>query len=207
MTTTATTTAADLGSALAPLAVAELPRTVHPSGYAVAPVEVEVVLREGRGARLDHDDAVRSRMVVRPGASLEDLLFAALETYRFDDHDHLAKFYVRDDRSAAPQGTYWPVDGNATEYVIRDLGVSPWPGLNTADADRTVSSLLAVGEVGYLWFDFSDDWWFEVRVVSERADVPAGRADEWVVDVCQRPGAAVVQYPGPDGHIAYRIAA
>lgn len=188
-------------------AIAELRRSYHPSGCAVAPIEVEVVLREGRGARLDHDDAVRSRMVLRPGASLDDLLFAALDTYRFDDHDHLAKFYVRQDRAAAPVGAYWPVDGDATEYVIRDLSSGAWPGLDTSDAARTVISLLEVGEVGYLWFDFSDDWWFEVRVVAERPDVPVGQPDEWVVDVCERPGAAVVQYPGPDGRIAYRTAA
>ena len=95
--------------------------------------------------RVSLPDAWR-RIAVPVDADLDDLVAVILESFRFDD-DHLYQFMYRNAR------------GSQVTIVHPDLDGAP-----TTSETRVGSLPLAPGDSMTLWYDFGDDWKFEVTL-------------------------------------------
>ncbi len=124
---------------------------------------------------------VMSRTIeIRGDQTLEDLhdiIFVAFD--RFDPH--MYEFQV---------GGKGPNDPGARRYVMPEDFGGPI-GISDADGDvskTTIASLrLAVDEVFGYWFDFGDDWWHRIDVVSVKDKIPKGKYPKIIKQIGNSP--------------------
>jgi len=88
---------------------------------------------------------------------LHDAIFTAFD--RFDPH--LYEFQV---------GGKWPMGPKAKRYVLQSLLESDGLGREEDASDLTITTIGSLGlkvddAFGY-WFDFGDDWWHQINVIS-----------------------------------------
>lgn len=113
---------------------------------------------------------VLSRTIqIRGSQTLEQLhkaIFAAFD--RYDPHMYEFQF-----------GGKGPMDPNARRYVLSGAYENPplrTPGAAGDVARTSIGSLgLKVDDRFGYWFDFGDDWWHQINVVSIEHKVPRGR--------------------------------
>ncbi len=122
------------------------------------------------------DGRVWRRLAVPPDASLDDLAYAILDAYGFDD-DHLWDFGFRDQRGQKRQ--YYRPEGDEGPYTDE---------ISVAD-----TGLPLKGEMTFT-FDYGDDWQF--KVVLE--DVEPGRSRLKRPRIVASVGKSPEQYPGWD---------
>jgi len=124
---------------------------------------------------------------IRGGQTLEDLHEAIFQAFdRFDEH--LYEFQIGGKR---------PMDPSARRFSLPMVMKSPFGDEEeTADATRT-----AIGSIGLkrkeifcYWFDFGDDWWHQIEVVSIDETIPKGRFPK----VIKKIGKSPPQYPDWD---------
>jgi len=111
--------------------------------------------------------------------TLEDLHHAIFDAFNRED-EHLYDFQV---------GGKGPMDTNARRYT-HEMAFDP-----TTDAGDTSHTLigslgLRVDDAFGYWFDFGDDWWHQVRVVSIEDRAPSGKYPK----VTKRVGKSPPQY-------------
>ncbi|MBF0236144.1 MAG: plasmid pRiA4b ORF-3 family protein [SAR324 cluster bacterium] len=115
---------------------------------------------------------------------LHDIIFEA-----FDRNDpHLYEFQI---------GGKGPNDPNATTYGSgEEYNDSPGSAKQSRDVSRsTIDSLgLNVDDAFGYWFDFGDDWWHQINVISITNNVPEGKYPK----ITQRVGKSPPQYPDHD---------
>jgi hypothetical protein len=112
---------------------------------------------------------------------LHDVIFDAFN--RFDPH--MYEFQI---------GGKGPMDPKARRYVLPGALEEPIPGPRKPAGDvahTTVGSLgLKVGDAFGYWFDFGDDWWHQISVVTIAGKAPRGKYPK----VIKRAGASPPQY-------------
>lgn len=122
---------------------------------------------------------VISRSIEMPGnqtfADLHEAIFDAYDR----EEEHMYEFQI---------GGKGPNDPNARRYVSDpdDTDAAGYAGDTRIDA----AGLQAEAVFGY-WFDYGDDWWHQVNVVSISPDVPKGKYPK----VTKKVGASPPQYP------------
>lgn len=131
------------------------------------------------------NNPVVSRTIEARGSqTLERLHEAIFDAFdRFDPH--MYEFQV---------GGRRPMDPRARKYVLPEALEDWFAGERPAGSvdDVTIGSLgLKAGDTLHYWFDFGDDWWHEVRVVSVGEPVPRRRYPRLVARV----GDSPPQYP------------
>ncbi len=118
-----------------------------------------------------------SRVIEIRGAQtleeLHDVIFDAFDR----EEEHMYEFQI---------GGTGPNDPDAKRYGM--------PGDNDLeDASKTtIQSLkLMVDDIFGYWFDFGDDWWHQINVLSIKEEIPAGSYPK----VIKRVGDSPPQYP------------
>ena len=112
-------------------------------------------------------------------ADLHDCIFEA-----FDRHDqHMYEFQVGGKR---------PMDPKARRYGLSMAMEDAFGGKMAGDVERTTLDSLGLedGDVFGYWFDFGDDWWHQVSVISVDDDIPPGKYPR----VIDREGDSPPQY-------------
>lgn len=122
---------------------------------------------------LERNPVISRTIVIRGDQTLDDLhdiIFDAFD--RFDPH--MYEFQI---------GGKGPNDTDARKYAVRD------PDADGDASKTTIDSLgLAVGDAFGYWFDFGDDWWHQVNVISIIKDnIPEGRYPEIIKEVGESP--------------------
>lgn len=120
---------------------------------------------------------------VRGGHTLADLHNAIFDAFDRDD-EHLYEFQI---------GGRGPMDPKARRYGPALAMDDPFgEGERGGDAARTtLDSLgLAAGDVFGYWFDFGDDWWHQIAVLTIAENAPRGKLPK----VTRRVGESPPQY-------------
>ena len=120
---------------------------------------------------------------IRGEQTLEQLHVAIFAAFDRED-EHMYEFQL---------GGMGPMDPEARCYGLSGAMNDPFSGKESAGdvASTTVGSLgLEVDEVFGYWFDFGDDWWHQINVVSIEEIVPKGRYPR----VTKRIGESPPQY-------------
>ncbi len=130
------------------------------------------------------ENPVVSRTIeIESSNTLQDLhkiIFKAFDR----EEEHLYEFQV---------GGKGPQDPNAKRYCIKQAfsssDLTPKP---TGDVSSTsIASLgLSIDDAFGYWFDFGDDWWHQIDVISIADTVPSGKYPK----ITQRVGASPPQY-------------
>ena len=134
--------------------------------------------------RFVRKNPVVSRTIqIRGDQTLADLHGAIFDAFDREE-EHMYEFQV---------GGRRPMDPSARRYVLPTAMDAPFDeGKPAGDATRTaIGSLgLRVGQAFGYWFDFGDDWWHQVDVVSIGEDIPRGKLPK----VTKRVGQSPPQY-------------
>jgi hypothetical protein len=120
---------------------------------------------------------------VRGDHTLAHLHRAIFDAFDRDD-EHLYEFQI---------GGRRPMDPKARRYGPPMAMVDPFgEEEGSADAERTtLDSLgLAIGDVFGYWFDFGDDWWHQIAVLTIVENTPRGKLPK----VTRRVGESPSQY-------------
>jgi len=131
--------------------------------------------------------AVSRAIAIRGDQTLDDLHWAIFSAFdRFDEHLYEFQFGRR------------PQDPKAQRYgMLLDDEREPFgedEDLGDAAATTIGSLELKARKVFYYWFDFGDDWWHKVKVVSVQDEAPPGDYPQ----VTKRVGESPPQYPDWD---------
>ena len=124
---------------------------------------------------------------IRGDQTLKDFHAIIFDAFNREE-EHMYEFQV---------GGKGPNDPDARRYVLSEeseefLGVPKAAGLVS---DTTISSLnLKVGESFGYWFDFGDDWWHQVTVVSITDEIKGRKYPK----VIKKIGKSPPQYPDFD---------
>jgi hypothetical protein len=113
-------------------------------------------------------------------ADLHKILFQAFDR----EEEHLYEFQVGGTR---------PNDPNARRYSLPSVAETALPGeAPVGDVTRTaIADLgLSIEDVFGYWFDFGDDWWHQINVVSITEKAGKGKYPK----ITQRVGASPPQY-------------
>lgn len=131
---------------------------------------------------------VVSRTIEIPGnQTLEDFHQAIFDAFDREE-EHLYEFQI---------GGRGPNDPKAKRYVLAAEFNNPMGGSkpNGDVSKTTISSLnLKVDEAFGYWFDFGDDWWHQINVISIKEEFPEGLYPK----VIDRVGESPPQYPDFD---------
>ncbi len=143
---------------------------------------------------------VSRTIAIRGDQTLEDLHWAIYEAFdREEEHMYEFQFGKK------------PHDRKAKRYVIPEaleqtdvgffssfldgagLGDDTDEGESDEDASRTIIGSLPLKprSTFWYWFDFGDEWWHKIKVVSIEKDYPKGRYPR----VVERVGQSPPQYP------------
>lgn len=131
---------------------------------------------------VEKNPVVSRTIQIRGDQTLDKLHFAIFDSFDRDD-EHMYEFQF---------GGKGPQDPKARSYVLpdaRDLHDSQQAG----DLTRTrIGALgLKVGDVFGYWFDYGDDWWHQINVLSIEETIPSGKYPS----VIKRVGESPPQYP------------
>lgn len=113
-------------------------------------------------------------------ARLHVAIFAAFD--RNDEHRY--EFQI---------GGRRPMDSRATRYGLsepRGFGFGPPNPVKSAARAKLEVLGLEIGDAFGYWFDFGDDWWHTIKVLSIAESAPSGRYPR----VTERIGASPPQY-------------
>ncbi len=135
---------------------------------------------------IEQNPSVIRTLEIKGSQTLQDLhqiIFKAFDR----EEEHLHEFQI---------GGEAPQDPKADRYGPQPM-MMPLPGEEPVGdvATTTIASLgLAVDEPFGYWFDFGDDWWHQINVVSISDPVPKRKYPR----ITERMGASPPQYPDLD---------
>jgi len=146
---------------------------------------LEVFIISGPIARkFAKKNRVISRTIqIRGDQTLEDLHYAIFDAFGREEQ-HMYEFQI---------GGKGPMDPKARRYVLHADTNELVSGRKPAGDvhDTTIESLgLKVGQAFGYWFDFGDDWWHQINVVSIDEKVGRGKLPK----VTKRTGESPPQY-------------
>jgi len=150
----------------------------------------EVVITNGPiTEKFSKKNKVISRTIqIRGKQTLEDLHYAIFDAFDRDD-EHLYEFQI---------GGKGRRDRTALRYVQPMILEHPFGDEDRIAGDVTKTQIgsldLKVKKTLWYWFDFGDDWWHQIDVVSIEDTIPKGKYPK----VIQRVGESPPQYLDPD---------
>ncbi len=126
---------------------------------------------------IEQNPIVSRTIDIRGDHTFEDLHLAIFEAFDREE-EHMYEFQI---------GGKGPQDPNAARYVsdTTDEDAAGHTGQTLIDA----AGLQEDQAFGY-WFDYGDDWWHQINVLSITEEVPKGRYPK----VTHRVGASPPQY-------------
>jgi len=132
---------------------------------------------------VEKNPVISRTIEIKGDQTLEDLHHAIFDAFDREE-EHMYEFQI---------GGKGPHDPEAKRYGLpeadEDFGDSQQTG---AAEDTTIDSLgLKVEDIFGYWFDFGDDWWHQINVVSIEEKVLKGRYPK----VVKRVGKSPPQYP------------
>ncbi|MGQ9648968.1 MAG: plasmid pRiA4b ORF-3 family protein [Phycisphaerae bacterium] len=130
---------------------------------------------------VEKNPVVSRTIQIRGDQTLDKLHFAIFDAFDRDD-EHMYEFQI---------GGKGPQDPDARCYVLPDAR-DAYDGRQVGDLTRTPIGTLGLkveDAFGY-WFDYGDDWWHQINVVSIEENVPPGKYPR----VTQRVGESPPQY-------------
>ncbi|MBI4082557.1 MAG: plasmid pRiA4b ORF-3 family protein [Candidatus Lambdaproteobacteria bacterium] len=136
---------------------------------------------------IQQNPKVTRTIQLRGDQTLEALHWAIYEAFDRDD-EHMYEFQVGGKR---------PHDRKARRYIL-SLGKGDFFFEDEADGTVTRTTIGALGlkarGVFFYWFDFGDDWWHKLKVVSIADEAPKGKYPK----LTARVGESPPQYPDWD---------
>jgi hypothetical protein len=138
--------------------------------------------------RFIRKNRVISRTIqIRGDQTLEDLHYAIFAAFNRED-EHMYEFQIGGKR---------PMDPKARRYTLV-MGPDDLAGDDAPTGDVRYTSVGSLGlragrRFGY-WFDFGDDWWHQINVVTVEAGAGRGKFPK----VVRRVGKSPPQYPDWD---------
>jgi hypothetical protein len=151
-----------------------------PAGQGLYTLEVLLIGGPVEAEFQQENPTVSRTIQIRGDQTLGDLHQAIFDAFdRFDEH--MYQFEIGGKR---------PMDRKARRYTIHVED----PGDEDADETPLASLGLKPKQVFFYWFDFGDDWWHEITVVSVEPEIPPGHFPQ----VTARTGESPPQYPGLD---------
>jgi hypothetical protein len=109
-------------------------------------------------------------------ADLHEILFKAFDR----EEEHLYEFQFKGEGPADPQAEKY-----ISPLAVDDADELEADGIST---ETKIGSLdLEVGEPFGYWFDFGDDWWHQVNVVSIKGNIPEGHYPKIIDRVGESP--------------------
>jgi hypothetical protein len=136
---------------------------------------------------LEENEQVSRTIQIRGDQTLEDLHNTIFEAFDREE-EHMYEFQV---------GGRGPMDPQARRYVLSTEMEDFFSGKKPAgDVSKT-----AIGSIGLkpdesfgYWFDFGDDWWHQINVVSIEEEAPQAKYPK----IIERIGESPPQYPDWD---------
>lgn len=132
----------------------------------------------------DENPEVSRTIEIRGDQTLEDLHFAIYDAYDRDD-EHMYEF----------QFGKRPMDRKGTRYAMSIAMENPFGDIDEPAGcvdETTLDSLgLTPRSQFFYWFDFGDDWWHKIKVLTISDEVPSVKFPR----VTQRVGNSPPQYP------------
>jgi len=132
----------------------------------------------------EENEVVSRTIEIRGDQTLEDLHRAIFEAFDREE-EHMYEFQI---------GGRGPQDPNARRYVLpAAMDGTGWKQSSDGKVTETTIGSLGLEEdeaFGY-WFDFGDDWWHQINVVSVEDGIPPGDYPK----VTERAGDSPPQYP------------
>ena len=135
--------------------------------------------------RFAKKNKVISRTIqIRGNQTLDDLHEAIFDAFNRED-EHLYEFQI---------GGSGPMDQGARRYDHPEALGDLFSDESAGDASRAkIDTLgLKVGDIFGYWFDFGDDWWHRINVISIEDKVPPGEFPR----IIKRVGESPPQYGG-----------
>ena len=130
------------------------------------------------------NQVVSRAIQIRGDQTLEDLHGAIFDAFGRED-EHMYEFQI---------GGKGPMDAKARRYVLPGAFENHIPGHRRPAGSvswTTIDSLgLKVGEAFAYWFDFGDDWWHQINVVTIEDETPRGKYPK----LAKRVGKSPPQY-------------
>ena len=146
---------------------------------------LEVVLTEGPVTEefAEQNPVVSRTIRIRGDQTLEALHYAVFNAFDREE-EHMYEFQV---------GGQGPMDPEARRYVLPMAVSGPFAD-EEADGLVQITSVGAIGleagDVFGYWFDFGDDWWHQVNVLTVQEEAPPGDYPR----VAERVGESPPQY-------------
>jgi hypothetical protein len=132
---------------------------------------------------VERNPVILRTIEIRGDQTLEDFHHAIFDAFDRED-EHMYEFQL---------GGKGPNDPEAKKYIVPtqldDFLESSPPAGYVADTKIDSLSLKVDDIIGY-WFDFGDDWWHQVNVVSIEDKIPEGKYPK----VVKREGQSPPQY-------------
>jgi hypothetical protein len=161
----------------------------RPQGQEKGLYTLEVFLVGGPVTRkfLKKKPIISRTIQIRGDQTLSELHEVIFDAFDRED-EHMYEFQI---------GGNGPHDPKAKRYVLPMGMEDDFGGLKPAgDVEKTtIGSLgLKVDEAFGYWFDFGDDWWHQINVISIEEEIPKGEYPR----VTKRVGASPPQYSEED---------
>ena len=154
-----------------------------PRGKRIFTLEVSILSGPVTESFARKNPVVSRKIEARGDHTLADLHYAIFDAFDRED-EHLYEYQFGGKRPMNPDARrYGPPMATVDPFGDRD---------GSADAERTtLDSLgLATGDVFGYWFDFGDDWWHQVAVLTIDGNAPRGKLPR----VTRRVGESPPQY-------------
>jgi len=109
---------------------------------------------------IEQNPIISRTIEIRSDQTLEDLHHEIFDAFDREE-EHMYEFQI---------GGKGPHDPNAKRYGL------PGEVDNSGEASKTTlhSLKLRTGDIFGYWFDFGDDWWHQINVISIKKEIPAG---------------------------------
>jgi hypothetical protein len=136
---------------------------------------------------IERNPVISRTIEIQGDQTLEDFHQAIFDAFEREE-EHMYEFQIR---------SKGPNDPKAKRYVLAEEFENPVEETKPkGDVSKTtISSLkLKLNESFGYWFDFGDDWWHQINVISIKEEIPTGEYPR----VINRVGESPPQYPDLD---------
>lgn len=142
-------------------------------------------------AFIEENPTVLRTILIKGSQTLGELHYAIFDAFDRED-EHMYEFQLGGSGPNDPAATRYGLKSN--DGSIGDYDADLIDARTTAINDLNLSK----GDVFGYWFDFGDDWWHQIEVVSIRNKAPKGNK---YPKVSSREGASPPQYPDWDEEV------
>ena len=124
---------------------------------------------------IEQNPIISRTIEIRGDQTLEDLHYEIFKAFDREE-EHMYEFQI---------GEKGPNDPNAEQYGLSGEGGE--------EASKTMINSLKLmkGDIFGYWFDFGDDWWHQINVITTKKEIPTEKYPK----VVKKVGDSPPQYP------------